>query len=396
MSFPLSRRLPADMQVSHFHQRSEDLRKVGPFADLTLSSPHKTGLHTDLDAAITSIIPVSSQDSSQFAQGSLATRTAVAAYASRQHAHSFDPAQVWITASTSESYTALFQAFCDPGDSILVPLPGYPLLDALAGLANLHCHPYFLHERAGQWRIDLDSLDSLPERTRILLVIAPHNPTGQSPSSVEWTELYNFCVRHQLLLVIDEVFGAYGAEPQASSALHLPVTPDIPIIWLDGLSKSVGQPQLKVGWMLCRFPASDQANLSDALEYVLDATLGVSALSSALCAPLLTQAESYQSRVRERLATNRNTLCHHLSPYAHVPANDAGWYACFRIADGDDELLCIDILRDCRILLQPGFFYDFTEDGWLVVSLLPTEAIFAKAMASLAAYFDRATKGLAN
>lgn len=388
MNFPLSRRLPADMQVSDFHRRSEDLRQQGPCTDLTLSSPHKTGLHTNLDVALELISPVSALDSRQFAQGTLSARNAVATYASRQHAYSWDPAQVWITASTSESYATLFQAFCDPGDSILIPLPGYPLLDALAGLANLQCHPYFLHERAGEWRIDLDSLDSLPERTRILLVIAPHNPTGQSPTSAEWNALYAFCVHHQLLLVIDEVFGAYGNERGTTSARHLPVSPAIPIIWLDGLSKSVGQPQLKVGWMLCRFPESDERRMHDALEYVLDATLGVSALSAALCAPLLGQAEPFQNLVRQRLATNRNTLRSQLSPYAHVPVSDAGWYACFRIADSDDETLCLDILRECRVLLQPGFFFDFTEDGWLIASLLPPEDIFAEAMARIAAYLD--------
>ena len=389
MNFPLSRRLPPDMQVSDFHRRSEDLRKLGPYTDLTLSSPHRTGLHTDLDMSLASISPVSALDSRQFAQGTLSARNAVATYASGQHALPWNPEQVWITASTSESYAALFQTFCDPGDSILIPLPGYPLLDALAGLANLHCHPYFLQERVGEWRIDLDSLESLPERTRILLVIAPHNPTGQLPTPAEWNALYAFCERHQLLLVIDEVFGAYGKERGAASARHLPASPAVPIIWLDGLSKSVGQPQLKVGWMLCRFPASDERRLQDALEYVLDATLGVSALSAALCAPLLDQAEPFQKQVRERLAANRNMLRSQLSPFAHVPASDSGWYACFRIADSDDETLCLDILRECRVLLQPGFFFDFTEDGWLIASLLPPEVVFAEAMARIAAYLDR-------
>lgn len=384
----LSRRLPADMSPSPFYTRQQSLKAGGDVLDLTLSSPLHAGLRLD----VSSIFQEGNAESawlgySPSAQGALATRQAVADYHARLQGEKVSADSIWVTASTSESYAALFKVFCDPGDSILVPVPGYPLLDALANLEHLQCHPYFLREGSQGWEIDLDSLLSLPERTRMLLVVAPHNPTGHSPSEREWRSLVAFCAEHRLVLVVDEVFGAYHLDDGPQPHWMRQSGPSVPTFWLDGLSKSVGQPQLKVGWMRCSLPETQRASITHGLEYVLDASLSVSSLSQSVCGPLLVRSTDFQFRVRERLRANRQAVLDVLGPLGHVPPVQGGWYQCVRLAGIDDEAFCLGLLEKYRVLVQPGFFFDFTQDDWLVLSLVCDESVFRTAVGLIADYY---------
>ena len=158
----LSSRLPKDLSPSPFFAELERTKadvlsecanaggRVGnvaelPFIDMTVSSPVKAGLPIDLDAAV-------DEGRESFgcwnpdAAGWKSAREAVVEYF-RERGGNFTAGQIILTASTSEAYSVLFKTFCDPGDVILTPMPGYPLLDTLVQLEHLECAPYFLELR---------------------------------------------------------------------------------------------------------------------------------------------------------------------------------------------------------------------------------------------------------
>jgi hypothetical protein len=86
--------------------------------------------------------------------------------------------RIVLTASTSEAYSVLFKLLCDPGDVVLVPRPSYPLFEHLTRLDDVVAAPYSL-EYHGRWTLDVDALaESMPPRTRAVLVVNPNNPTG--------------------------------------------------------------------------------------------------------------------------------------------------------------------------------------------------------------------------
>ena len=370
------------------------------FIDMTVSSPLRVGLPFDVTPAVDAV----KQEFNLWdvnPAGTLKAREAVAEYY-RSRGGNFTPGQIILTASTSEAYSILFKAFCNPGDAILTPVPGYPLLDTLAELENLECYPYFLKlrrektgkERCGDFRfvLDTDSLLSAPANAKILLLVCPHNPTGHSVSRTEWNEVVRFCEERNLVLVVDEVFGDYrfseevrrswgyvSCHPERSAAKSKdPVPPKCPIVWLNGLSKICGSPQVKLGWMAVYAPEAMRESIHETLEYVADAYLSVSAPAQALAAPMLKQSAAYGARISERLRQNLAALREKF-PSKYCPEILGGWYAVIRLG-GDDEEQTLRLLKEKHVLVQPGFFFDFDEDGWIVISLLQEPSVFAEGL----------------
>lgn len=409
----LSSRLPKDLSPSPFFAELERAKAdSAPFIDMTVSSPVKAGLPIDLDAAVEE----SRKDFGCWnpdAAGWKSAREAVVEYY-RERGGNFTAGQILLAASTSEAYSVLFKTFCDPGDVILTPMPGYPLLDTLAQLEHLECAPYFLklkREKTGfRFVLDSDSLLAAPEKAKILLLVSPHNPTGHCVSCEEWNTAVRFCEENNLILVVDEVFGDYAFtdkvkrtweyvlgechpernevkskdlwEADRGDFVNLPESgPKCPIFWLNGLSKAVGSPQLKLGWMAFYAPREQFEPIRAALEFVEDAYLSVSAPAQALGTALLKQSAAYESRVKGRLLQNWQTL-REAFPSKYCPEVLGGWYAVIRLGE-DDEELTLRLLKEKHVLVQPGFFFDFDEDGWVVISLLQPPDVFTAAISRL-------------
>jgi len=344
--------------------------------DLTISSPMQAGLVFDIADDLRYLAKNPEwQLGAPDACGQLYARQAVADYVGNGEwgAGSGD---IFITSGSSESYSALFQVFCKKGDCILRPVPGYPLIDALAELAELNTHPYFLKpcfSNEPHWEIDLDSLESAPPNTKLLLLIAPHNPTGHSPTSQEWEKILDFCEKRTIALIVDCVFAAYEFQnrrgnPRGCPCNVIPHNRNVPIFFLDGLSKSVGLPHIKVGWINAVVP--EKRYIYDYLEYVLDSQLNCSYLSQAIAARVLPRAAEYQKKVIERLRANQKNMCEYFSKMGTkiIPAT-GGWYQSFYFPNANDEELCLNLLKKRQILTHPGFIFDF-EDGWLVGSMI--------------------------
>ena len=272
-----------------------------------------------------------------------------------------DARQVLLSASSSEAYAWLMQLTGDAGDEWLVPAPSYPLLDELARLTNVTLARYPLRFD-GQWCIDFAALEAAAtERTRAVVVVAPANPTGHSPSASEWQRLESLCAARGWALVVDEVFGA----PERSR-LHA-AAPCLRFV-LGGLSKAAGQPQLKLSWTVAQGPRADEALAR--LEWMADAFLSVGTPVQLALPRILDGSAAFRARVEERRRLNLATLRALSPPEFTVLPSDAGWSAVIRVgAEPDEQTRCLQLLER-GALVQPGFFYDFPEGHHLVVSLL--------------------------
>lgn len=365
-----SSRLPRELCPTPFFEALSREKENAPYVDLTYSSPAESGLPNPFGEMFRNV--EKKQNTNKYSN----TAQAVSAYYAKRGI-SVCPEQIRFTSGTSEAYSVLFKIFCNPGDVVLTPTPGYPLLETLAGLEYLKCYPYFLKQENNRWKIDLNSLMSAPLSTKILLLVSPHNPTGHTVSHQEWHEILLFCKERKIILIVDEVFGDYADYFNTQRSMLYPRN-DVPVFWLNGLSKTVGTPLAKLSWIVYHIEDTFKKSLEGALDYVLDAYLSVSEMSQKIAEKLLVNSLDYQKSVQDRLQCNRKILFQYFSP-ENISA-ESGWYASLYFSDTEDDVLTLQLLRELRILVLPGFFFDFQEDGWIVVSLLTEPELFEKSI----------------
>ncbi|MFP2929987.1 pyridoxal phosphate-dependent aminotransferase, partial [Pyxidicoccus sp. 3LG] len=303
------------------------------------------------------------------------------------------PEHLLLTASTSEAYGWLFKLLCEPGDSVLVPAPSYPLFEYLARLEGVQTRPYRL-PRAHGFGLDVGEVEAAVDadsdaggRTRAVLVVNPGNPTGHYLHEGELAALADVCARRGLALVCDEVFSdfAWAAGEGRVATVAGRALPMLTFT-LSGLSKVAGLPGLKLGWTHVGGPPDVRDEALARLEWVADTYLPVGTPVQLALPALLAHAPRFQAAVLERVRGNRQRLVAARAPGATwdvVPA-EGGWSAVLRIPRvPGEEATCLALL-EAGVLAQPGFFYDFGGGAYLVLSLLPEPEVFAAAVEVLA------------
>ena len=370
---------------------AEKFRREGrPFLDLTESNPTRCGFDFDIAQALRALADSRSLTYEPDPRGLPHARQAVADYYAGRGIH-LDPAQIFLTSSTSEAYSYIFRLLANPGDAILVPRPSYPLFDFLAGLNDLELIPYPLTYHDG-WRIDLNalasSLSTASRKVRAILVVHPNNPTGSYVNREELQSLLMHCREHELALVADEVFSDYAlANDAARVASHAGVSEALTFT-LSGLSKISALPQMKLAWVIVNGPLDVLREAEARLEVIADTYLSVSAPLAHALPTLLESRRILQPQILERVRSNLCGLDEQLAP--DCPVNrlrvEGGWYAILRVPStrADDDW-AIELLSRDAVFVHPGHFYDFPSQGHLVISLLPRPEVFQEGMRKLLA-----------
>ena len=387
-----SDRLPRDLAANRLASAVESLRSAGrPFIDLTESNPTRAGI-TYPAALLASLADGRSLRYEPTPFGLLDARVAVAA---DYHRHGFDlsPAHVVLTASTSDSYSLLFKLLCGAGDEVLVPRPSYPLFDYLTRLDLVVSKPYAL-EYHGRWSVDFESLErAITPRTRAVLVVSPNNPTGSLIAREEIARLASICAERDIAIVADEVFADYELEDGAVARAGRPLAArDALSFSLGGLSKSVGLPQLKLGWIAVSGPPALVGEALQRLEVICDTYLSVSTPVQVAAADLLRRGAVVRDEISRRLQANYAQLGRDVkaAPACNRLIAEAGWYAVLQVPSFEpEEELVLGLLSREGVLIHPGYFFDFPRESYLVVSLLTPEDAFREGITRVFEYFRR-------
>ena len=357
--------------------------------DLTESNPTRVGLRYPeaLLAPLSGPRGLSYQPDPRGLQGA---REAIAEDCARRGAR-VDPADVVLTASTSEAYSWLFKLLCNPGDSVLVPRPSYPLFEHLTRLEGVRVEPYDLTYH-GRWEVDLASLQSASSDVRVVLAVSPNNPTGSYISASDLDGLSAFCRARACPLIVDEVFADYPLDAP-SSLTDVAVKADALLTFtLAGFSKSVGLPQLKLAWIIVGGPPSERAAALAALELIADTYLSVGTPVQEAARDILEHAAPVRAAIHDRVRKNleivRREVARH--PSCELLRAEGGWSAVIRIpAIGSEEEFVVGLLEQEHVLVHPGFFFDFAAEAYVVASLLPPSDVFSAACARMLARADR-------
>ncbi|MCX6550042.1 MAG: pyridoxal phosphate-dependent aminotransferase [Acidobacteria bacterium] len=387
-----SSRVASDLTPNRLSAALDRFRQAGiEFDDLTESNPTSAGLHYParlLDA-------LASPEALSYAPqpfGLPSARDAVVADF-RRRGVAVPRDRVVLTASTSEAYSLLFKLLCDAGDDVLVPAPSYPLFDYLAALDSVRVRPYRL-DHHGAWSIDIDGLKrATTDRTRAVIVVNPNNPTGSYLKRAELDALAGHCRAHGLALIGDEVFSEYVLDADLPRTCSVLAQREALTFGLGGLSKSLGLPQLKLGWMVVSGPDDLIKPALERLELICDTYLSVATPVQVGLPALLAAGASVRTQIRERVTRNYRALIAAAPrfPSVGVLQSEGGWYAVIQVpAMQTEESLVLQLLEQDRVLAHPGYFFDFPREAFLVVSLLPRPDVFDRATNRLLARVEAA------
>jgi aspartate/methionine/tyrosine aminotransferase len=386
-----STRVPDDRRPNNLARALAAARARGPVIDMTLSNPTHAGIEYPANL-LDGLSDASGLKYRPAPLGLREAREAIAGDYARRGLH-VEADRIVLTASTSEAYSLLFKLLCEPGrSSVLTPVPSYPLFDHLTRLDGVGQRRYAL-EYHGRWTADLEGLDAVwtPD-TRAVLAVSPNNPTGSVVSDADADELTVRCAERGAALILDEVFADYPlagpfVEPRAFDA------PACLLCRLGGLSKSIGLPQVKLGWIALDGPAAIVAEALDRLELICDTYLSVSTPVQIAARSLLERGQAVRERILDRLRANDATLRTTIgsSTGATVLPADGGWSAVIRVpATQSEEALVTDLIERDGVVVHPGYFFDFPHEAFLVVSLLPEPYVFERGLRLLQERLDAA------
>jgi len=382
-----ARRTGWKLAKNRFTQAVQEHQHAGrKLLDLSASNPTGVGLQLDSQQVLYALAKSEALVYDPQPKGLLSARHAVAEYYEGLGAK-LNPEQLILTTSTSEAYSFVFRLLCDPEDEVLIPTPSYPLFEFLAGIQDVRLRPYELVYDHG-WQIDFHSLkQTVTNRTRGVILVNPNNPTGSYVTHTEREELNQICRSHNLALLVDEVFFDFNlsAKPFHTFARNQQAL----TFTLSGLSKIAGLPQMKVAWIASSGPEELVHTATDRLEVIADTYLSMNAPIQHAIPELLSTRATFQPQLMARLRRNLAQLDTQLAGQKLCSRLevDGGWYATLRVpVTRTDEELAIELLQQRDVLVHPGHFFDFHRDGFLILSLMTPEEVFAEAVRRLLAH----------
>jgi aspartate/methionine/tyrosine aminotransferase len=367
---------------------AEHRRAGRPLIDLTLSNPTEAGFSYDAHAILAALQNPASLRYEPSSQGLLSAREAVANYYGAKNA-AVSTEDLFLTTSTSEAYSYLFRLLCNPGEEVLSPTPSYPLFEFLAALNDVCLVRYPLIYDHG-WQIDSPSLDrAISPKTRAVITVHPNNPTGNYAKPNEQTQLGALCAKNNLAIIADEVFLDFsldGTPATTFAAQNSALT-----FSLNGVSKLCGLPQMKSAWIALSGPKHLKDDARKRLDVIADSYLSMNAPIQFALPALIETRSQFQDQVLTRAQTNLVALDEQLQAQSNCSrlVCEAGWNVVLRVpATHSDEDLALALLQQQGALVHPGHFYDFPQDGYLVLSLITPKMDFAEGVRRILVFFS--------
>ncbi|TQJ75377.1 succinyldiaminopimelate aminotransferase [Streptomyces sp. SLBN-31] len=292
-------------------------------------------------------------------------RTAIAAHQQRWYGLAYDPdTEVLVTAGATEAIAAALLALLEPGDEVIAFEPYYDSYAACIAMAGGTRVPVTLRPHEGSFRLDLDELRAaVTDRTRLLLINTPHNPTGTVLTRAELAAIAELAVERDLLVVTDEVYEHLVFD----AAEHLPLAgfPGMRdrTLTIGSAGKTFSFTGWKVGWVTASPPlVAAVRSAKQFLTYVSSGPFQY-AVAEALALP-----DSYFTAFREDMLAKRDLLAAGLKDAGFDVFHTAGTY--FITTDirplgvSDGFAFCRALPERAGVVAIPNaVFYDHREAG---------------------------------
>jgi aspartate/methionine/tyrosine aminotransferase len=263
-----------------------------------------------------------------------------------------------LVAAPEEAIFVAMQTMLKGDDQVIVVSPAYQSLYEIARSMGCQATPWYLEPAGNKWRLDFNKLESsLTDRTRMLVINFPHNPTGHTLTRGELEAITGLARKHDLYVFSDEMYRMLEPEP----ASQLPAVCDIyeKGISLSGLSKAFALPGLRIGWLATQ----ESALIGRWLAFKDYTTICNSAPSEILAMIALQNKERILQRsidiVRENTAIAERFFAQHQDRFAWFKPQAGSVAFPEWLGAGPVAQFCSDVLDVQGVMIVPGSLFDF-------------------------------------
>ncbi|MBI5403665.1 MAG: pyridoxal phosphate-dependent aminotransferase [Ignavibacteriae bacterium] len=342
--------------------------------DLTESNPTKAGFEYEAVKILESVSGYGSLEYNPDPKGIPAARKAVKEYY-ESAGLKVSEENIFLTSSTSEAYSFVFKLLTDSFDEILIPSPGYPLFSFIAEMESVTVKSYTLkYTDENGFGIDFDSIKrQLTPKTKAIIVVNPNNPTGNFLHKEDLTGLISLCKANNIALICDEVFLDFNINTVGNNILSVVQADGALTFTLSGISKICALPQMKLSWIVINGPENIRDAAKSRLEIISDTYLSVGTPVQIGLSTLLEGRHHIQRQITERIISNYEFLKSEFEKDKNISVlkTEGGWYSVLKInIKINEEKLAYDLLDKHNVYIHPGYFFDFEDEGYAVVSLL--------------------------
>ena len=323
-------------------------------------------------------------------------REAICAYQKSKGIQGITPDDVFIGNGVSEVVSFALMPLLNPGDEVLVPSPSYSLWGNSVYLASGKPVFYVCDEQA-HWYPDIQDIKSkITHKTKAIVLINPNNPTGVLYPEELLLQIAELAREHGLLVFSDEIYDRLvmdGLKHTSFAAL----APDLPVITMNGLSKSHCLCGYRCGWMVISGPRELTAEYKQGIIQLTSLRLCSNTLAQLVIPAALKDMETPTSMIMPggRIFEQREATVSELQKINGLSfvKNDAAFYIFpkldikkFHITD--DRKFARDLLHATNILLVPGSGFDWSTPDHFRIVMLPEAEELRTAIRKMGEFLD--------
>ena len=323
-------------------------------------------------------------------------REAICEYHKSMGIEGVTPDDVFVGNGVSEVVSFALLPLLNRGDEVLLPSPSYSLWGNTVSLSGAQPVFYTCDEQS-EWYPDINDIRSkITPNTRAIVVINPNNPTGATYPREILQSIVDIARENDLIIFADEIYDRLVMDGKVHTSIAS-LAPDLPVITMNGLSKSHCLCGYRCGWMIISGPRELTEEYRQGIVKLTSMRLCSNTLAQLVIPAALADIETPRSMVSPggRLYEQREAAISEIAKIdgMSVVKNTAAFYIFpkldikkFNITS--DKVFARDLLHATNILIVPGSGFDWQTPDHFRIVMLPEADELRDAIRRMGQFLD--------